>query len=269
MSVALVISIHNYKTAGVTFYSIIDRQFKKEQVLNANIIGIQNLTKLLAEANDEYKKSIKIIHGHFPFGLDASFSQTATYVTFLRNPIERVISDYFYCKGIYLAHNHSYASKMTFKEYLTCSEILNIDNGQTRFIAGDMNTPFGENSEAMLEKAKKNIDERFSFVGITEKFDESLILANYLFSWKKYYYQSKNVTSEKKIDLDEETLELLKQRNRLDLELYEYALRRHKKEMAKIPLLGLRRLYLSILKKTYNLIHPSFLKARTLIKSIK
>ncbi|ABG58138.1 sulfotransferase family 2 domain-containing protein [Cytophaga hutchinsonii] len=251
MSEPIIISIHNYKSAGVTFYSIIDRQFKKDEILNSDLLGMDDTYLMLSQADEKIINKIKIIHGHFPFGLDRLLPQKSTYITFLRNPIERLISDYYYCKDFALAHNHSYASTMSFKEYLSCSDILNIDNGQTRFVAGGENVPYGDNSIEMLNRAIENIEKRFSFVGITEKFDESLLIANAVFSWNQYYYTSKNITSSKSYDFDEETWELLRKRNFLDLQLYEYALKKHAGDLKKIPYVKLKMILLKTLKSLF------------------
>ncbi|MBC7451272.1 MAG: sulfotransferase family 2 domain-containing protein [Cytophagales bacterium] len=269
MDNTVIISIHNYKTAGVTFHSVIDRQFRSDQILNANLIGIDAARNLIIESSNEFKRNIKIIHGHFPFGWGTFFPQKSTYITFVRNPIERVISDYYYCRKFHLAHNYQYASRMSFKEYLTCGEILNIDNGQTRFISGDLSTPYGMNNQEMLDKAIHNIDTHFSLVGITEKFDESLILANYIFSWNKFYYASKNVTSEKGEVIDEDILELIRSRNQLDIKLYEHALAKHNAAIQQIPFMFARTAFLESSKMLYNTLHPVFKMLKNIMSSSK
>ncbi|WP_291276107.1 sulfotransferase family 2 domain-containing protein [Flavobacterium sp.] len=255
MSKPLVISIHNYKTAGVTFYSIIDRQFKKDEILNTDLLGLESALSIITQSKPE---KIKIVHGHFYFGIDKHFARQHTYITFLRNPIERVISDYYYCRSNPLAHNYIYASKLSFKEYLQCDQVLNIDNGQTRFISGETNMPYGSDSVEILGKAISNLEHKFSLVGITEKFDESLLIANQIFSWSQYYYASKNITSCKSHDFDEETWELLKKRNALDLQLYDYALKRHTKDFGKIPFAGVKMFFLKVLKKIYTVTQPTY-----------
>ncbi|HSY60951.1 MAG TPA: sulfotransferase family 2 domain-containing protein [Cytophaga sp.] len=261
----LIISIHNFKTAGETFYSFIDRQFKKEEILNTNLLGHEIAAySYLNKCTKEEKDEMKIVHGHFHFGIHECFSQKYTYITFVRSPIERVVSDYYYCRHNPLAHNYEFASKLSLKEYLQCDQITNIDNGQTRFIAGDKNILFGETSTAMLDKALKNLTEKFSFIGITEKFDESVVIVNRLFSWNKYYYKSKNVSQNKiKIsidELDEETMELLKERNNLDIKLYEYALRNHEEAKQATSFYIFWFMYLKATYKLYNIIHPAYSK---------
>ena len=46
----------------------------------------------------------------------------------------------------------------------------------------------------MLERAKRNLDEHFSWLGMTERFDESLILLRRTFGWRDVRYVSRNVS---------------------------------------------------------------------------
>lgn len=261
----ILISIHIYKTAGTTFYSIIDRIFKRNQIVNANIEGLEKCEQSLKNNRLENKESIKIIHGHFPFGWHTYFSTPVQYISFLRDPVSRVVSDYFYNKAFSEGHNHSYASKMTLEEYVNCDKILDMDNGQTRSIAGDYTTPYGQCTPVMLTLAKKNIDSMFLFVGLTEKFDDSLMLINYYLGWKKIYYTNKNVTIKKTRVLTSQQRTIIDQRNKLDKELYQYVSLQFENKKKHIPLFTCRLILFKVYNFTYKIIHPVYRS----IKSIK
>ena len=76
----------------------------------------------------------------------------------------------------------------------------------------------------ILLKAKENL-QYFSVVGLTERFEESLALMKLRFGWKLESYSSFNITRTrpKKRDLPQSTLDLIAERNRFDIELYECA----------------------------------------------
>ena len=46
----------------------------------------------------------------------------------------------------------------------------------------------------MLETAKRNLEAHFAWVGITERFDESLVLLGRTFGWRDVRYVSANVS---------------------------------------------------------------------------
>jgi len=93
-------------------------------------------------------------------------------------------------------------------------------NQQTKMIAGtDYDAPC---TAEILRKAKENLH-YFSVVGLTERFEETLALMKLRFGWKLQSYSSFNVTRTrpKKRDLPQSTLDLIAERNRFDIELYD------------------------------------------------
>ena len=254
----ILISIHIFKTAGTTFYSIIDRIFKRNEILNVNIEGVSFCEEAIKNGILENKKSIKIIHGHFPLGWHEYLSGKTRYISFLRIPQQRVLSDYFYNKEFSKGHNYSYASTMTLIEYLNCDKILDMDNGQTRYISGDLDTPYGRCNHEMLVTAKSNIDSMFLFVGLTERFDESLILLNHYLGWKKIYYSNKNVTKNKMMALTPLEVQTIKERNRLDEELYQYVSEQFEKRIQEVFLFKLRLVFFNFFNLLYKTIHPVY-----------
>ena len=85
--------LHIPKTAGTTLRHIIDDQYGQENVLtyynqNSNHL-LDNLEALLM-----VKPQYKALIGHYYFGVHAKFRFPATYITFLRHPVARTISQY-------------------------------------------------------------------------------------------------------------------------------------------------------------------------------
>ena len=77
----------------------------------------------------------------------------------------------------------------------------------------------------ICEGAKENLVRYFSVVGLLERFEESLALMKLRFGWTLKNYSSFNVTRTRpnKRDLPKSTLDLIAERNRFDIELYECA----------------------------------------------
>ena len=69
------------------------------------------------------------------------------------------------------------------------------------------------------------MNEYFSIVGITQHFDESVMLMRRLFRWKLPFYVRRNVVKNRpfKKNIPKEILSIIEKRNMLDLELYKYA----------------------------------------------
>jgi hypothetical protein len=143
----------------------------------------------------------------------------------LRRPVSLVLSQYNFVRRTVDHRHHQIveSQNMTLRQYIESGVSLEMDNSQTRAIAGDLSTPFGACTDEMLEDAKRNLDRHFAVAGLTERFDETLILLGKAFQWTRLYYIPTNVSPTRKgEDLDPGLRELIEAHNRLDLELYRH-----------------------------------------------
>ena len=227
MSDQVIIFLHIPKTAGVTLNSIIDRVYKKKQLVSL----YEKDAKLVSDDFKNYlplhQASAQLIRGHIPFGLHQYISKPATYITIMRHPVGRVVSHYYHAQQNPTHKHYQLVAKqgMSLYEYVTSNLSRDLDNCQTRLVSGQLHLPIGECTEATLELAKTNIEQHFAVVGLTERFDESLVLFHKLFGWKLPHYGVKNQKYKKfsKDHIPVETIKAIEQRNALDMELYHYA----------------------------------------------
>jgi hypothetical protein len=111
-----------------------------------------------------------------------------------------------------------------------------MDNGQTRAIAGDVETPFGQCTREMLERAKRNLDEHFAVAGVTERFDEMLVALGHEFGWRNLFYVRANTAPEsQRVPVTEADREMIRAQNSLDCELYRYVVERFDEMVAGDP----------------------------------
>ena len=98
------------------------------------------------------------------------------------------------------------------------------DNLQTRMLSG-LPEPFGEVDDEMLERAKHNLRDGLVFFGLTERFDESLVLAKQRLGLRSILYRSNSRvnTSRPRGDEIPPTAASGRACNRYDTELYHYA----------------------------------------------
>ncbi len=168
--------------------------------------------------------------GHFCYGVHRFLPQPFTYMTFLREPVARIISLYNYSKTNSTAYYHPQALNQSLEEFALETQLMELDNGQTRFIAGDSEdcfinrTQIGKCSQTLLETAKQNIEAHFSFVGLTDYFDHSVLLLQKMMGWESALYLRRNSTSVKTRDfVSEDVKRKIAERNFLDVALYRHA----------------------------------------------
>jgi hypothetical protein len=231
------IFLHIPKTAGTTLKRVIERQYaigeigkcyyqKRVKTLQAALDNLVALPETQAER-------IKIIVGHVGFGIHSHLPWACSYFTVLRNPIERVISSYYQTRRAEFDPLRAEAQRLSLKDFVSSGLLKALDNGQTRLLSGaaveedllGRDTEYGQCKPGMLERAKKNLNERFAAVGISERFDESLMLFKREFGWSRIYYVKANVgrNRSRKEELTGDTLRCIEKYNELDMELYAYA----------------------------------------------
>lgn len=100
-----------------------------------------------------------------------------------------------------------------------------IDNMQTRYLAGWNNFFLPSSSKLLLDRAKKNLENRYIAFGIKEHYNESLnFLAKQLRFQKGGLIQSEKKKTHITKRVSEKDLEAIRANNLLDLELYSFAL---------------------------------------------
>lgn len=226
--------LHIPKTAGTTMALTLARLFRWKKKLS---YYTPQGRRTYARLSSEYKNKFELSFGHIPFDANQKIERGIEYFTFFRSPREHLLSGYRHIKG---GGNHGVKKTVnvadyTLKDFLKQGVLKNIDNMSVRFLAGKIDKPYLTINEEDLQLAIKNFDENFFIFGITEYFDESLVLLSDYMKWPPLYYVREN-KSKYKIDpkeLDEETENLIKQCNRYDEVLYKHALTKFLKLLEK------------------------------------
>jgi len=234
------IFLHLPRTGGTTLRDILDKQYPDD-------VTFENKTLLDTDTNFNVdnkpeKDQFKLVKGHVYFGIHEHINQKCTYFSMMRNPIERTISIYNYIKKRSGHKDHDLANKLTIEEFIKRGHNLFINNGQTRLMAGreaSLNVPFNEINEIHLEQAKKNIQNHFILVGLTERYNESLLLLKNFLSWKTPTYSIANAVKrdKKTTQIDSQLKDLIIEYNQIDFQLYDYVTVLFDEQIEKYPMI--------------------------------
>ena len=220
-----VIFFHIPKAAGTTLCDIFLRQYQAEEIYLLDGINFDQSQANFKQLSLEKKTKIKILMGHMYFGLHEYLPSPATYVTMLRNPIDRAVSYYYFIRKVPGHPDFELIKEknISLEDYCRMGKI-NTCNGQTRFLSGTIESETYDSK--ILNIAKENLQRHFSVVGIQKRFDESLLMLKKELAWKKmpfYYRRNTNRANSYKREISNSTRAVLEKYNELDLELYEYA----------------------------------------------
>lgn len=266
--------IHVPKTAGTTFKQILLRNYGKNVSLDT-LFPYRSISSLqyYLESNRTLEKELletqfELIYGHHALP-HAQYPQHA-FITFLRDPVDRIISEY---DSVVPTPWHVNA-KIINDENITLSDYpvrfpFTGSNLMVKTYASLEEIKPGEEKKA-LEMAKRNIETRFDAIGITEHFDLSLILFKHKKILKDLRYRdlnkSKSVHEVRQSDLD-----TIENANKLDRELYQFALRLFEHNIDAIPSdykqRHLKRLKVSNLLSPENIAYKAYKFLKPKIKS--
>ena len=172
------------------------------------------------------RKGIQLVAGHMPFGFAQYFPGASEYVTFVREPVSRAVSDYHFCRKNPANPAFAAANRMSLTEFVEAN-LSFTRNGQTRWLS---NAAYGarfSSDEAMLEQAMRNLAQ-ISFVGLTEEFDTSLARLCHRYAWitPSASGPNKNAFTPRGSRLSDEELSVLRRHNSLDMAIYEHCVQR-------------------------------------------
>jgi Galactose-3-O-sulfotransferase len=217
-----VIFLHLPKTAGTTVNRLIEWEYRLSEMYSIDPFFFKWSAAHLRKLPPGRLKRIRMFKGHMAFGLHEVLSQPATYITVLRDPIDRVISAFYFMRSYKL---HPLYWKFRRNNW-TLEDFVRLyprENVQAKVVGGsEYDAPC---TPEILEKAKQNLRRYFSVVGLSERLEESLALMKLRFGWKLTSYSSFNVTRSrpKKDDLPKATIDLIGEKNAFDIELYQCA----------------------------------------------
>jgi hypothetical protein len=237
--------LHIPKAAGTTLHSVVERQFAPRATFTISGSDSPGGIKEFIALSPEQREKIRLVKGHMPYGLHEFLSVPATYITMLRDPVDRVISHYYFVlkTPAHYMHGEVTRARMSLVDFVESGMTTEVANDQTRLISGveKVNTRLLEGDERrtlranrepvtaeVLETAKRNLREHFAAVGLFTSFDESLLLFKRVLGWNNIHYVRRNVTSARpeKRQVPREARALIEKYNAMDVELYEYARQR-------------------------------------------
>lgn len=230
-----IIFLHIPKTAGMTLHGILIRQYGKK-----NMHDVWSPVKIeeFCHWPEEQRASLVGLRGHLQYGAHSCFppEPEPKYITLLREPIKRVASFYYFVltRPQHSLYEEMTTKKMTLRDMVESEITRETDNLHVRLISGNRLTINGQVTREMLEQAKAHLERDFSVFGVNDYFDEFLMMAAQYYDWKTPFYRRENVNKKRPAykDIDAGTIEVIRQNNLLDIELYEWAKKQFEEKWA-------------------------------------
>ena len=237
----LLLFLHVAKTGGMTLADILARNFATEEFLqidmaetNASALGIwsdRTIEQALGRLQAPEPAKLRVVWGHYRHGVQARLPKPCAVVTLLRDPVDRIISAYYYSNEV--VGSLEILEKYHDRKYYH----IGLDNSMSRIISGrptSIRLPrsgcYTENLAAVTEAdfaaAASNLD-GYLVVGTTERFDETLLVLGSDLRWSlsDLVYRRVNVTASRpaEVDISDALREKILKWNRYDALLFDRA----------------------------------------------
>jgi len=232
--------VHIYKTGGTTINKLLYKNYKSEELIDLYIPYMS--TGQSGEIFDIHDKLLltkktKIVYGHYAYGIHLKNPmQPYTYMCFVRNSIDRLISTYYHLKRMDIEWQFRILNKLDpgimsqqdvwskFPDLASYLQYDGLQNQQCMFLVGLTPDIIEKDQEYYAKMAIDNIDRDFSFVGMQEEFEESLIRLKKILKLKTtdYEYMNLGVNKPQEISYDVKIREIVNEKSRADKIIYEY-----------------------------------------------
>jgi len=226
------IFLHSQKCGGVTLKDVMARQY--DNVFDIRrFIHFEDRASDLKNLSQLEQSKIDLIQGHQFFGIHKDTDTKCQYFTLMREPVSKIISLYKSYRRKPDCPQYKNAMKYSFDEFINRKLDLHFDNGSVRVFSNMRNSEveFGQITDENLNDAILNLRTRI-YVGITEMFQESVIMLYNHLNWRSYpLYTKANFAKETDcFFVSQDTLDKIKEINRYDVRLYKYAVRLFKSQ---------------------------------------
>lgn len=209
--------LHIPKTAGVSVRSLV-----AERHPGLRCGFVYKPVDQLTDREIRRLRVAEVVYGHYSFGFHNQLGVDGRYVTFVREPVARVLSMFDQFSKV---DDNPFYRRISDGETLAdliesgASEMLN--NHMTRILAGPVD-PAPSNDPAMLTAALRNVEDAFDAVGVVERMGESIVAVAEVLRWPDVPTPGyENRSSHAAREVDPALRRIIEDANRLDLELYQ------------------------------------------------
>ena len=207
------VSIHIPKTAGTSFRHTLVKEYGADKVCRLDIDPNKVHSEQRYFLENILTNDIQVLHGHMPYDClikNFNISQNIPVITWLRNPVDRVISNYMYL------------SKRLEEELDEKGKNLNILSKMKRSL---LEYATNEVNRNRMSKFLHGLElEKLTFIGFIENYSEDLKQLAQLMNWQNIEEHNINITGKKIDHISDSDKDIIREMNELDINLYRKAL---------------------------------------------
>ncbi len=219
---------HIPKCGGMTFNHFLKSQYEDDKIFH--IVGEQKRECIdrFKSLPKEIRSNYDLVLGHGAHELLELTHPDKITVTIFRDPIDRIVSHYFYVlrNPQHYLHEEIKNKKISLEDYVTSG--LSDEELRNNYVTRFLQIPLAEaeqDPDRAVERAYNLIREKYTVVGILDDIDaakSAIARAANFSNYQKFSHKVLNATPDrlKLQDIDPSTLETIAKVNFLDVRLY-------------------------------------------------
>jgi len=183
-----VLFMHIPKTAGTALREAIEPNFRMSEIayLYPEATLFPACTTLWS-LTLEQRSRLRFVIGHFGFGVHKSLPGPCEYVTILRDPVQRAVSQYFHFVRNYPSLVSEGKDLLSLSDAFEKQDNICFDNLMVRLFSGvdEQQCPAGSVDRSMFDLAIHNMRTYFTHVGFQESASQTLERLTEQYGWQK------------------------------------------------------------------------------------
>ena len=166
------------------------------------------------------------IRGHFTFSqkIYNEFKNDYCFITILRDPVKKWLSNYYYRKNRGSGH---WKIDLSLKEYID-SELALVHGYDYSKYFGGKRKDNNYDDVGHIERAKKAL-ENFKIIGFLEHLDDFQNMLNEKFNYN-FKIPHKNISKNQEVEVPLELKKKIEKICKVDIEIYDFAIKRFRKQ---------------------------------------
>lgn len=279
----VLIFFHIPKTGGLTIKSVVqhclqDQCFDCELPVPDTALWVcstANIAQKFYSLSAEERRVVRCVVGeHVSFDVASIFSLPSKFFTIVREPVDRVVSHFYFSRTWHELPSHQFIRDMTLEEYLDSGMGLDYDNHQVRMLSGcpELDSPWTFERGRLrisappvtrrhLAMAKRNIEKRFIVAAPMEQLSALVWFLKRLYGWPihraLYRIHHKTPGRPKVQSLSQTTRKRLEASNEYDSALYEWVKERFATQIEPLePDFSRQVRRFEVLNSSFRRLHP-------------
>lgn len=194
------IFMHIPKAGGMSMRQVMARQVIGQPAYLFNTLNTYSIDRFVEKPQAE-RDALRYVGGHIQFGVHRFINNPSVYVTMFRDPREHLISFYYFFRKTPSAWAYDLIKDKSFEEFLQMRRMQTI---QLNYTVGFDEEPHPEHGgigakrnyslpvEERIALAEQNIRQHYGAIGLTDRFDESMVIMRQRMGWKNVHYLYKH-----------------------------------------------------------------------------